>query len=133
MAVGEDALHTFVSGVRADAVPVVQAINEAVLEAAPLDSALKWRQLVYGLEGDFHHWICAIAVSKSRVSLNFHFGGLLPDPEDAFRAGSSKFMRMLDFETPESVDSALIGRRVGDALERLDYFKANWKRIQQEG
>ena len=77
--------------------------------------------------------ICAIAVSKTRVTLNFHFGGLLPDPEVAFRAGSSKFMRMLDFDAPGNVDAHLISRRVADALARLEYFKRNWQRIQGEG
>ena len=41
-------------------------------------------------------------------------------------------MRMLDFESPDSVDVDLIGRRISDALSQLEYFKANWKRIQQE-
>jgi hypothetical protein len=132
MMTGADARNAFLGGVRPDAAPVVVAIDAAVRAAAPLDSAVKWRQLVYALDGDFHHWICAVAVSKKRVTLNFHFGGLLPDPEGAFRAGSSKFMRMLDFDTPASVDAGLIGRRVRDALAQLDYFKANWQRIQQE-
>ena len=127
-----DALNTFLSGVRSDAGPIIIEIDAAVRSVAPLDSAIKWRQLLYALNGDFHHWICAIAVSKKRTTLNFHFGGLLPDPEGAFRAGTSKFMRMLDFDTPGSVDAALIGRTVGDALTQLEYFKANWQRIQAE-
>jgi hypothetical protein len=131
--VGTDALDTFLGGARPDAGPIVVEIDAAVRSVAPLDSAIKWRQLLYGLNGDFHHWICAIAVSKHRVTLNFHFGGLLADPEGVFRAGTSKFMRMLDFDTPESVDAELIARRVTDALEQLEYFKANWKRIQAEG
>jgi hypothetical protein len=114
-------------------VPVVLAVDDAVLGVVPLDSAIKWRQLVYAMEGDFHHWLCAIAVTKKRVTLNFHFGALLDDPEGAFRAGSSKFMRMLDFESVEGVDAGLVGRRVRDAASRLDYFKANWQRIQREG
>lgn len=126
-------LDEFLAGVRPDAAPTVIAIDAAVLAAAPLASTIRWRQLLYGLEGDFHHWICAIAVSKNRVTLNFHFGALLPDPDGAFRVGTSKFMRMLDFDTPDSVDAALVGRMVGDALKQLEYFKANWKRIQQEG
>lgn len=130
---GEDALDVFLNGVRPDAAPVVVAIDAAIRAAAPLHSLVRWHQLLYGLDGDFHHWICAIAVSKNRVTLNFHFGGLIPDPESAFRKGSSKFMRMLDYESPDSVDADLIGHRINDALEQLEYFKANWKRIQQEG
>lgn len=130
---GDSTLDDFLAQVRPDAALAVTAIDAAVRAAAPLDSIIRWRQLLYGLNGDFHHWICSVAVSKSRVTVNFHFGGLLPDPEHAFRAGSSKFGRMLDFDEGDSVDAGLIGRRVSDALAQLEYFKANWKRIQQGG
>lgn len=130
--VSDSALEEFLGQVRRDAAPAVTAIDAAVRAVAPLDSIIRWRQLLYGLDGDFHHWICSVAVSKSRVTVNFHFGGLLPDPEHAFRAGSSKFGRMLDFDDEGDVDAGLIGRRVADAVSKLEYFKANWKRIQQE-
>jgi hypothetical protein len=130
--VNSTSLDEFLAGVRPEAAPTVISRDAAVRGAAHLDSAIKWRQLLYGVQGDFHHWICAIAVSKSRVTLNFHFGSLLADPEEAFRSGSSTFMRMLDFETADDVDAALIGRRIADALANLEYFKADWKRIQQE-
>ena len=58
-----------------------------------LDTAVKWRQLTFAKEGDFHHWICAIALSKKSVNLIFHFGGLLDDSTGAFVIGSSKFLR----------------------------------------
>ncbi len=55
---------------------------------------------------------------------------LLADPEGAFRQGTSKFMRRLDYTSPTAVDAGLIARRVTEAIARLDYFKANWQRIQ---
>lgn len=126
----ESALSEFLAGARPDAAPIVAAIDAAIRVAAPLDSAVKWRQLTYGVGGDFHHWICAIAVTRKQVTVNFHFGALLGDPEGAFRQGTSKFMRMLDYTSPGDVDAGLIGRRVVEAVSRLDYFKANWQRIQ---
>lgn len=130
----EFALAEFLAGVRPDAAPIVAALDAAIRAAAgaaaPLASAIKWRQLTYGVDGDFHHWICAIAVTKKQVTLNFHFGALLADPEGAFRQGTSKFMRMLDYPALDAVDASLIGRRVTEAIARLDYFKANWQRIQ---
>jgi len=129
---GEDALGRFISEKRADAGPVAVALDAAIRGTAPLDVAIKWRQLVYALGGDFHHWVCAVAVNNTRVTLNFHFGALLPDPERVFRAGTSTFMRMLDFESADDVDAALIARRVNDALGQPEFFKANWRRMQQE-
>jgi len=127
---GESALSEYLAGARSDAAPIVAAIDAAIRTAAPLESAVKWRKLTYAVGGDFHHWICAIAVTKKQVTLNFHFGALLADPEGAFRQGTSKFMRMLDYTSPAAVDAGLIARRVLEAVARLDYFKANWQRIQ---
>jgi hypothetical protein len=127
---GESALAEYLASARPDAAPIVTAIDAAIRAAAPLATAIKWRQLTYGVDGDFHHWICALAVTKKQVTLNFHFGALLADPEGAFRQGTSKFMRMLDYTSPEAVDAGLIARRVTEAVARLDYFKANWQRIQ---
>lgn len=126
----ESALAEYLAGVRPDAAPIVIALDAAIHAAAPLQSAIKWRQLTYAVNGDFHHWICAIAVARKQVTLNFHFGALLADPEGAFRQGTSKFMRMLDYTAPAAVDAGIIARRVTEAVARRDYFKANWQRIQ---
>lgn len=126
----DSVLSEYLAGARPGVAPIVIALDAAIRAAAPLASAIKWRQLTYATDGDFHHWICAIAVTKKQVTLNFHFGALLADPEGAFRQGASKFMRMLDYTAPEAVDAGHITRRVTEAIARLDYFKANWQRIQ---
>ncbi len=88
-----------------------------------------WGKLTYAVGGDFHHWICAMSVSKKQVTLTVHFGGLLPDPPAAFREGSSTFLRMLDFTTPDSIDDQLVAGTTTAALAELDYFIADWKAI----
>ncbi|MEW6184058.1 MAG: DUF1801 domain-containing protein [Bacillota bacterium] len=111
--------------------PVVMALDRAVSDAdSKITAAIKWRQLTYALAGDFHHWICAIAVTKKAVSLRFHFGGLLDDPHNVFRAGSSKFLRSIDFASANDLDPQLVTDYVRRALSRLDYFKANWRKLQ---
>lgn len=126
-------LGEFLKGVRDDAVDTVVGLDRAVHAAAPLDAALKWGKLTYAVDGDFHHWICAISVAKKPVTLTFHFGGLLPDPDRGFRQASSAFLRMLDYPTAESVDAVAIQRRIGEAIDALDYFKAHWKSISAGG
>jgi len=125
----DSALSAFLAKVRPDAEATVIALDHAIRESAELDTAIKWGKLTYAAAGDFHHWICAMSVSKKQVTLAFHFGGLLPDPEGSFREGASKFLRMLDFDSPASVDMALVARTISDALGELDYFKKNWKAI----
>jgi hypothetical protein len=126
------ALDLFVSRAQPHLVPVVIALDDGVNRSMPLDSAIKWRQLVFAVDGDYHHWLCAIAASKKRVTLNFHFGALLDDHGQEFRVGSSKFMRMLDYETVDQVDAGLIATLVSDAASKLGFFRENWQRLQKE-
>ncbi len=97
----------------------------------PLEAAVKWKQLTYGYQGDFHHWICGIAITKKSVGLVFHFGGLLEDPQGLFKAGNSFFFRKLEYQRVEEVDAAVVLDFVSQALKKLDYFKANWKEINK--
>ncbi|HAM45741.1 MAG TPA: hypothetical protein DCM67_12070 [Propionibacteriaceae bacterium] len=125
----DDPFSAFLTKVRDDAEATVTALDATIRQATELDRAIKWGKLTYAVNGDFHHWICATSVSKTTVTVTFHFGGLLADPDHAFRQGSSAFLRMLDFTTPESIDADLVSRMVTAAVERLDYFTAHWKEI----
>ncbi len=97
----------------------------------PLDAAVKWRQLTFAQQGDFHHWICAIAVTKNGAALRFHFGGLLEDPEGVFKAGSSLFLRTIEYRTLRDVDEAVVSNLISQAVNRLEYFKQHWKELQK--
>ena len=50
---------------------VVHAADEAVAEA------IKWRRLTFTVDDNWHHWLCAVAVTKGGVSLVFHKGSSL--------------------------------------------------------
>ena len=96
-----------------------------------LEAAIKWNQLTYAYRGDFHHWICGISITKKTVDLVFHFGGLLDDPQEVFKAGSSAFLRKIKYQTAEEVDENAVLDFMRQALKQLEYFKANWKEIQK--
>jgi hypothetical protein len=106
-----------------------------ILESSgkPLESAIKWNQLMYAYRGDFHHWICGIGITKKTVDLVFHFGGLLDDPQRVFKAGSSAFLRKIAYQKVDDIDEKVALDFLSQALKRLEYFKANWKEIQQSG
>lgn len=95
-----------------------------------LECAVKWGRLTFALDGDYHHWICGIGVTKKAVVLTFHFGGLLRDPTGLLRAGASRFGRKLEYRVPEDVNETAIVDFMSKALGRLEYFKDNWKAIQ---
>jgi hypothetical protein len=98
-----------------------------------LDAAIKWKQLTFALQGDFHHWICAISFTKKSIGLNFHYGGLLSDPRGIFHAGESKFLRKIEYQASADVDEAVVHDFIQQAIDKNQYFKENWKQIQRDG
>jgi hypothetical protein len=95
----------------------------AVREQADLDVAVKWRQLTFAVDGDFDHWICAIAPARTRVTLTFHFGRLLGDDGGLFNESDAKFVRKIGYESPEEVDGAAIADLVSEAIAALPTFR----------
>jgi hypothetical protein len=98
---------------------------------ADLACEIKWRRLTYGLSGDYHHWICGIAQTKKSTNLIFHFGGLLVDEEKKLIAGNSFFLRKLEYKLIDDVDAKIIKNFVQQAINKLDYFKENWKTLNK--
>ena len=101
--------------------------------ATGLEAAVKWRQLVFAKNGDFHHWILAITLTKKSVNLHFHYGSLLDDPKGLLVAGSSRFLRKIEFASADELDEGALLDLVAQAVDKHQYFKENWKRIQAEG
>lgn len=97
-----------------------------------LDCEIKWGKLTYGLSGDYHHWICGIAQTKKSINLTFHFGGLLEDKNKKFIVGESFFLRKLEYKSIGDVDVEIIKDFVKQAINKVDYFKANWKILGKE-
>ncbi|GAB3442827.1 DUF1801 domain-containing protein [Actinophytocola sediminis] len=66
----------------------------AIVHAAAdnLDEAVKWGRLTFTADGDWHHWLCAIAVTARGVTLMFHKGALLDDPARLLR-GEGRYLR----------------------------------------
>ncbi len=130
----EAVVGAFVAGLRPEEQAAVERLVEVVRSTGhPLELAVRWRQLTFGYAGDFHHWICGIAATKKAVVLVFHFGGLLDDPNGRFRVGESKFGRRLDYRSAEEIDESVVRGFVDQAIERLPYFRDNWKAIQAAG
>jgi len=97
-----------------------------------LKSAIKWGKLTFAFKGDFHHWICAVAITKQSVNLTFHFGGILEDKNKKFVTGESFFLRKLAYKDLDEVDPDVIKDFINQAIDKLDYFKDNWKELNKE-
>lgn len=127
-----------VQSIAAEACPEFQKIVYRMVEiidksGMELSCAVKWGQLTYAVNDDFHHWIAGIKVTKKFVGLVFHFGGLLEDPNHVFVTGNSKFSRKIEYRLIEDVDKDVILDFLGQAFNKLTYFKEHWREIQAGG
>ena len=119
------ARETYLGGVDPAAASVVVALDETVREAHPgFDVAIKYRILMYALNGDWRTWVCAIDATRKAVCLRFLYGVLLDDSSRVLRAGSS-VLKTWDFAYDDVVDRAAVGEYVREAVERYDEYKAN--------
>ena len=96
-----------------------------------LDCSMKWKSLTFAKNEDFHHWLCSISITKKFIGLNFHFGGLLEDPDSLFITGTSKFLRKLEYRETAEIKSDVIEEFLTQAVNKLQYFKDNWQKIQK--
>lgn len=124
-------ISDFTAGAPTEFAEIVRRLAE-IIEGSGIqfESALRWKQLTYTLNDDFHHWICSINITKKAVDLNFHFGGLLNDPGNLFHKKMSRFLRKLSFKNIHAVDKEMIVDFLNQAVGNLRYFKENWKEIQ---
>ncbi|MQA06534.1 MAG: hypothetical protein GEV07_28775 [Streptosporangiales bacterium] len=77
-----------------------------VRAAAELHEAVKWGRLTFAAAADWHHWVCAIAVAKTGVSLVFHKGALLTDPARLL-VGDGRYVRRVPYQAASAQQDAV--------------------------
>lgn len=118
----EDYLKT-IPDARAE--PMVRELDRVIRKTHPgFDVAIKYKILMYALNGDFHTWVCAVNAGRRRVSLNFLYGVLLDDPKKVLRAGSSVLMTW-DIGFEEDLDTAGVAAYVAEAVRRNPEYLAD--------
>jgi len=129
------ALQTYLDGLTGadvEAAPNLAALDDAIVAAEPgFAVAVKYKILMYAVPGDWRHWVCAISANRGGSSLRFLYGVLLDDPLGVLRSGSST-LKTWDFANDDEIPADAVGRYVRDALERLEYFRANSKQVAAE-
>lgn len=110
--------------------PVVRELDRIIRAAEPdLQAAIKYRILMYGLNGDFRTWVCAINSGRRHVAVNFLYGVMLDDPRKVLRGGSSVLMSW-DFGFDEEINPAAFGAYVAEAVRRKGAYEANRQAVQ---
>jgi hypothetical protein len=110
--------------------PVVRELDRIIRETQPdLDTAIKYKILMYGLDGDFHTFVCAINAGRRRVSLNFLYGVMLEDARHVLRAGTSVLMSW-DFDFDEEIEPAAVAAYVAEAVAKKQDYQLNRQAVQ---
>jgi hypothetical protein len=112
--------------------PLVRELDRIIRNMEPsVHAGIKYKILMYALDGDFHTWVCAVNAGRRRVSLNFLYGVMLEDAGKVLRPGSSVLMSW-DFDFDEAVNPAAVGAYVAEAVRLNSEYKANRPAVQDE-
>jgi hypothetical protein len=103
---------------------VAERLILIVTSHAAFDVAIKWRQLTFAVDGDFDHWVCAVAATARQTRLAFHFGAWLDDPAGVFEASDAEFVRKISYRSVDDVDEGVVRELLTQALEALPRFRA---------
>ena len=127
----DDLTQNFIRAASPEFQPIVIRLTEIIGSSKEsLSCDIQWGQLTYAIDGDFHHWLLGIKMTKKFVGLVFHFGGLLDDPQGIFICSTSKFSRKIEYRRVEEIESEVVLGFLEQALEKAAYFKEHWKEIQ---
>ena len=103
----------------------IRELDGVVRAAAPdLESAVKYRILMYTRAGDWRHWICAINTQRSGVCLRFLYGVLLDDPHGVLRKGSAQLMTW-DVARGQELDPDAVAAYVRQAVDLQVHYREN--------
>jgi hypothetical protein len=83
--------------------------------AEGITEAIRWRRLTFTIDGNWHHWLCAIAVTKPAVALVFHKGSLLEDQAGVLR-GEGSYLRRVAYHQA-AADPSAVTALVRQAIE----------------
>ena len=89
-----------------------------ILEINPeFDCEIKWNQITFTLNQNWHHWILAVSESKKGINLSFHKGALLKDPRKILK-GSGSHLRTIKYHYREQIDPGYLKRLIQSAVEK---------------
>lgn len=128
----DQVLETYLADAHPNAAEMVRILDATIREANPgFDVARKYGLLMYAINGDWGHWVCAVdAHPTATVGLRFLFGVMLSDPKKVLRAGSSVMMTW-DMKRGEPVDTATVKAYVTEAVAKYPEYLATQDTILQ--
>jgi hypothetical protein len=119
-----DPVTRFLDGLTPTVRDVAERLILIVMARTTFDVAIKWRQLIFAVDGDFDHWICAVAATSRQARLTFHFGSMLRDAAGVFEASDARFVRKISYKSASDVDEPVVRDLLNQALDAYPRFRA---------
>jgi hypothetical protein len=122
-------LDSYLAQVDPAATEQLRALDRAITAAhAGFDTAIKYRMVMYALDGDWRHWVCGIHATRTGVCLRFLYGVLLDDDRGVLRPGSAN-LKTWDVAAAEPIDEDAVRAYVAQAVALYPQFRAHAKEI----
>ena len=98
--------------------PTVERLINVVVEVlSDAEHQRKWGRLTFTRNGNWHHWLCAIATDRKAVRLLVHKGALLADPRGVLE-GDGRYLRAITFSSPDDVEADVVVPILSEAAAR---------------
>lgn len=111
-------ITNFISSLDPKRQTITERFIDVLLAVEPqFEVAMKWKRPTFTLHGNWNHWICAIQPAKGQVSLEFHKGALLDDPEGVL-TGTARYPRRVTVPDVSAVDAKVLEPIIRDAVEK---------------
>jgi hypothetical protein len=102
--------------------PVNKEIASLIINLASeinpeFDCEIKWDQITFTLNQNWHHWIFSVSEARHGVTVSFHKGALLKDPRKIFK-GAGSHLRTIKYEYQEMIDPSYLKALIIQAVEK---------------
>ena len=111
-------INRYLNDLRPENIELVKIIIDYILESNPeFDCDIKWNQITFTLNQNWHHWIMAISESKKGITLSFHKGALIKDPRKILK-GTGSHLRNIKYQYREQIDPDYLKRLIKSAVDK---------------
>jgi hypothetical protein len=76
---------------------------------------VQWQKPTFTLNDNWHHWIFSLDKTKAGMTLTFHKGWLLDDPQKIL-SGDGKHLRMLRFKDVAQIQKKAVKDLIHEAI-----------------
>jgi hypothetical protein len=95
---------------------VFETIIQLAYEVNPsLQNRIQWKSPTFTLNNNWHHWIFSITTTQKGITVTFHKGWLLEDPQKVL-SGDGAHLRALRFTDTGQIKTEILANLIRNAI-----------------